>query len=997
MRQGVEGEGRISPPRTLVIGSLNVRGCSTSEAKREEIGRMFVRRKLDVLALSETKMKGKGEIEFGSVSGRRSGVGRGRAREGVALLVSPDVQNGVMEWKEVSSRLMWMKVKFGQEIWVFVSAYGPGSEREEEERETFWKDVDECLQSFGANVNVVLLGDLNARVGNELVEGVVGRHGVPGRNENGERMIGLCVERDMVVGNTFFKKKDIYKYTWVRQEDGRVVDRALMDYVVVSRNVIGRLLDVRVLRGESGGMSDHYLVEGKLKVGMRWRRARQTGCVREVLKVSEWDKSEKVREYQEKLEGEWNAVKERGNGDVEEEWQLFRNAVVGCAEEVCGMRRVGGGVRKGSEWWCEEARVAVAEKRYAYELWLQSKDEGSYERYKEKRNRVKRVVRDAQVRADERWGRKMTGNFQRNKKMFWKEVKRLRGGASGKEERVKAEDGRMLIEKDAVRKRWAEYFERLLNVEEDREPEIVAVGREQRMNVLGELNEALITREEVQEAVREVKVGKAAGLDGCAAECVKNGGVTVVEWLLRLLNVCFLSSMVPIDWASACVVPLYKGKGDKYDCTSFRGISLLSVVGKVYGKVLIKRVREGTEGSICDEQGGFRRGRGCVDQIFAVRQVCEKYLAKGKDVFWAFMDLEKAYDRIDREGLWTVLRLYGIGGRLLKGVKSFYVNSRACVRVGNSVSDWFPVRVGLRQGCVMSPWLFNVYMDGVVREVNARMLGRGLGLVGADGREWNLNQLLFADDTALVADSEVRLRQLVEEFGRVCSRRKLRVNESKSKVMRCTRRIDGRRINVALNGKLLEEVECFKYLGSHVAGDGGVEEEVKFRMKEVGKVCGGMKRIFKCRSLGMNAKRKLYEGVVVPTALYGAETWNMGAAERRRLNVMEMRCLRSMCGVTRMDRMRNEEVRRRTGVGRELAVRAEQGVLRWFGHVERMEEERVVKRITGSDVRGERPRGRPRMGWMDGVKRALDARGMSVEQGRVVVRDRNEWRAVVNA
>jgi len=163
-----------------------------------------------------------------------------------------------------------VKVKFGRELWVFVSAYGPGSERDEEEREAFWNDVDECLQSFGTNVNVVLLGDLNARVGNALVEGVVGVHGVPGRNENGEKMIGLCVEREMVIGNTLFAKKDIYKYTWVRQEGGRVVDRAMMDYVVVSRKVIGNLLDVRVLRGEGGGMSDHYLVEGKLRAGIRW-------------------------------------------------------------------------------------------------------------------------------------------------------------------------------------------------------------------------------------------------------------------------------------------------------------------------------------------------------------------------------------------------------------------------------------------------------------------------------------------------------------------------------------------------------------------------------------------------------------------------------------------------------------------------------------------------------------------------------------------------------
>ncbi len=81
------------------------------------------------------------------------------------------------------------------------------------------------------------------------------------------------------------------------------------------------------------------------------------------------------------------------------------------------------------------------------------------------------------------------------------------------------------------------------------------------------------------------------------------------------------------------------------------------------------------------------------------------------------------------------------------------------------LSDWFPVRIGLRQGCVMSPWLFNVYMDGAVREVHARMLGRTLSLVNADGREWNPSQLLFADDTTLVADSEERLRHLVEEFG----------------------------------------------------------------------------------------------------------------------------------------------------------------------------------------------------------------------------------------
>ena len=90
-----------------------------------------------------------------------------------------------------------------------------------------------------------------------------------------------------------------------------------------------------------------------------------------------------------------------------------------------------------------------------------------------------------------------------------------------------------------------------------------------------------------------------------------------------------------MDWRGACIVPLYKGKSDKCECSNFRGISLLSVVGKLFGRVLIKRVRAGTKCAIREEQCGFRQGRGCMDQVFAVRQVCEKYLANGKDVFWA--------------------------------------------------------------------------------------------------------------------------------------------------------------------------------------------------------------------------------------------------------------------------------------------------------------------------------------------------------------------------
>ena len=162
---------------------------------------------------------------------------------------------------------------------------------------------------------------------------------------------------------------------------------------------------------------------------------------------------------------------------------------------------------------------------------------------------------------------------------------------------------------------------------------MVAVGDGRRMPRLGAVNDRSISRDEVWNAVRRMKEGKATGLDECSAECVKKGGVIVIDWLVRLFNVCFSSSVVPSDWCEACIVPLYKGKGDKYECGNYRGISLLSVIGKLYGRILIERISDVTECAIGEEQCGFRKGRGCVDQVFAVRQVCEKAIERGKEVY----------------------------------------------------------------------------------------------------------------------------------------------------------------------------------------------------------------------------------------------------------------------------------------------------------------------------------------------------------------------------
>ena len=187
---------------------------------------------------------------------------------------------------------------------------------------------------------------------------------------------------------------------------------------------------------------------------------------------------------------------------------------------------------------------------------------------------------------------------------------------------------RLRVWVEVVHISWIFFFhgsmKKLLNVQGDREADIVAVGGVQ-VPVMREENEREITIKEVKRALNETKGGKAPGMDGVRVEMLKEEGVAVLEWLAKLFNICFMLSIVPVDWVIVCKVPLYKGKGDMYECSNFRGISLLSVVGKVYGRVLINRIRDKTENVIAEVQGGFRRGRGCTDQIFTVRQICEKY------------------------------------------------------------------------------------------------------------------------------------------------------------------------------------------------------------------------------------------------------------------------------------------------------------------------------------------------------------------------------------
>ena len=191
----------------------------------------------------------------------------------------------------------------------------------------------------------------------------------------------------------------------------------------------------------------------------------------------------------------------------------------------------------------KKRREAVAEKRRAFEEWLQRRDRVTYDRHRAQRVVVKRAVQVEKRMADRRWGERLGNDFEGNKNIFWKEVKQVRKMELARDEMVKNVNGKILRDGIETRRRWVEYFEQVLNVADVREVNINVVGN-WRMPVLGDLNERLNSLEEEAEAVNEMKSGKALGLNGFPMKNLKKCGMAVLEWIVRLLNLSFHMGVV---------------------------------------------------------------------------------------------------------------------------------------------------------------------------------------------------------------------------------------------------------------------------------------------------------------------------------------------------------------------------------------------------------------------------------------------------------------------
>ena len=274
-----------------------------------------------------------------------------------------------------------------------------------------------------------------------------------------------------------------------------------------------------------------------------------------------------------------------------------------------------------------------------------------------------------------------------------------------------------------------------------------------------------ITLEMITKAISKMASGKAAGPSGIVAEMLKPVGESGAIEVHHLIEDIISEGHIPTDWQESYIVNLYKGKGDALNRGNYRSLKLIDQVMKVLERVVESLIRQRVE--IDEMQCGFMSGRGTTDAIFIVRQLQEKHLTANKPLYMAFVDLEKAFDRVPRNVIWWAMRKLGIDEWLVRLVQSMYTDVRSRIRVGNGYSEEFGVAVGVHQGSVLSPLLFIIVLEALSREFRT-------------GCPW---ELLYADDLMISADSMEELLVKLKTWKTEMEKKGLRVNMGKTKIM----------------------------------------------------------------------------------------------------------------------------------------------------------------------------------------------------------------------
>jgi len=880
-----------------------------------------------------------------------------------------------------------------------LSVYAPTLTSTVETKDEFYEELETTIREIPATEQLFLLGDFNARVGadEESWPRSIGHFGVGKLNENGQRLLEMCSYHDLCVTNTFFATKPQHRVSWrhPRSRHWHQLD------LVITRPSLNCVLTTRSYHSADCD-TDHSLVGSKVRLQpKRIHRSKQKGRPR--INTARTSMPDLCERFADSIK---EALRDCPTNSAEERWNHIRDAIYNSAMDTFGKRE-----RQNPDWFeagITELEPVITAKRKALLEYKREPLEKTLAALRKARNDAQRIAR----RSANNYWLNLCQSIQLsadcgNVRAMYDGMKKALGPNITKIAPLKSASGDIITDRGKQMERWAEHYQELYSREN-----VVSTAAVENTNALPVMEEldAPPSVDELRKAIDSLASGKAPGNDGIPPEVVKAGKNTaLLHHLHELLLQCWEEGTVPQDMRDANIITLYKNKGDSSNCNNYRGISLLSIVGKAFARVVLNRLQKLAERVYPEAQCGFRAERSTIDMVFSLRQLQEKCREQRRPLYIAFIDLTKAFDLVSRQGLFTLLQRIGCPPKLLRMISSFHEDMQGTVQFDGSSSDPFPIRSGVKQGCVLAPTLFGIFFslllsyafsqseDGVYLHTRSDGSLFNLARLRAKTkvRKVLLREMLFADDAALTAHTEEALQRLINCFARACKEFALTISIKKTNVM-------GQDVSsipsISIDDHTLEVVDEFTYLGSTISSNLSLDAELN---KRIGKSATALarlgKRVWDNSMLTINTKIAVYRACVLSTLLYGSEAWTLYSRQERRLNTFHMRCLRRILGISWQDRVPNKDVLAQAGMLSMFALLTQRR-LRWLGHVSRMDDGRIAKDVLyGELATGSRPAGRPVLRYKDVVKRDMKAGDINPTGWETVAADCSSWRHAVKA
>ena len=967
----------LHPRQTTKFGTWNI-NTMYQAGRTAQIAAEMRRYKLHVLGISEVRWLSAGQLTLDTgeellYSGKPDGSTH---EEGVGLLISKESKYSLLEWDAVSSRIITARFKSSARNITVINAYAPTNLATPEVKDEFYEQLQSVLNKIPRRDIKVLLGDLNAKVGNDNAgrEDIMGKHGLGVQNDNGERFVELCTLNDLVIGGTLFPHKDHHKATWI-SHDRRTENQ--IDHITISKKFRGSMLDVRVKRGADAA-SDHNLLVCNLRLKLQAAKKFEERSSKR-YNVSSLKDRNKLETFKLELRNRFSALSE--DTDLETQWKEVKEMYTGTCDEVLGKAEHR---RKpwmtDSTWEKIDARKLKKQKKNEATTTAE-KEEANME-YEEANREVKRSTRrDKSTYVEDLAAEAQKAARSGDMAKVYSIAKQLSGKKGSSDVPVKNKEGTRITTDEGQRRRWSEHFKEILN----RPPPTERANFPTAEDTLP-IKTTMPTKEEIKAALKSLKSRKAPGPDGIPPEAFTADTDTATSVLHKLYVKIWEEEEIPEDWKMGHIVKLPK-KGDLSNCGNWRGITLLSIASKVLLRVILDRMKTHLHKLLRQNQAGFTPGKSTTDQAAALRIIIEQVEEWNSTVYMNFIDFLKAFDSLDRESMFKLLEHYGVPEKIIKMIKCIYKDFKCKVIHKGKLSPPFPVKTGVRQGCLLSPLMFILAIDWIMKHTESKN----------SGLQWTLTKELhdldFADDIVLFSRTLGHIQQKTTKLEEEAAKLGLIINSDKTKSMRINARNPD---PVTVSGAQVEDVEKFTYLGCIVTRTGGTEEDVEARIRKARNSYHDLRKIWNSRQISIKLKLTLYNSIVKSVLLYGSETWRMTDAIRRKLQTFTNRCLRRIMGVFWPLWVTNEELWRITDqkpIDWEIRARK----WRWIGHTLRKDPQNITRQSLQWNPAGRRSRGRPKQTWRRTVEGEMKCVGLSWGTMATTAENRVRWKSTVSA